>query len=127
MSSFFFYRQLKNENLLNLISNYYTIQDAFILVNAYDETNNIIKIEESSNLNNKILKGKYVTFPLYSYYEILDKIGAIEEIKNINKQKYKVEKIECYFDFDFEKEIDLIDNCDYDLRFGEKKEAFIIY
>jgi len=124
MSSFFFYRHLKNEKLLNLISNTYTIQDAFILVNDYDMSNNIIKIYQSCDLNNKILKGKYVNFPFYSYNEILCKISEIEEIQIKNQKKYKVEKICIYFDLvnDLVNDLDLTK-----LTEKEKREAFIIY
>jgi hypothetical protein len=83
-------------------------------------SNNIIKIEQSCDLNNKILKGKYVNFPFYSYNEILCKISEIEEIQIKNQKKYKVEKICIYFD--------LVNDLDLTkLTEKEKREAFIIY
>ena len=84
MSIFFFYNNLKDTRLINLISSNYTITDGFIYINSY--INNKLDIKG----NNEQLNGKIVYFNL-QLEQILEKINNIHYIHNY--YKYTIEKI----------------------------------
>jgi hypothetical protein len=84
MSIFFFYNNLKDTRLINLISSNYTITDGYIYINNY--INNKLDIKG----NNEQLYGKIVYFNL-QVEQILEKINNIHHIHNF--YKYTIEKI----------------------------------
>ena len=84
MSIFFFYNNLKDTRLINLISSNYTITDGYIYINNY--INNKLDIKG----NNEQLYGKIVYFNL-QVEQILEKINNIHNIHN--NYKYTIEKI----------------------------------
>ena len=91
--------QIYYEDLLNLIDETYIIKDAFTYVSSIDTHNNNININENLDLNNIVLKGKFVNFPLSSYNQVINKICNINELKNKNtsKEKYIIIQNPIYF------------------------------
>ena len=86
-TSFFFYNNLKNIELINKISNKYTEKDGYILVENYDKDFNLT-INSNPQYNNKILDGKIVFFN-YNLEYILDKINYIDGVNNFSNSKNK--------------------------------------
>ena len=60
MIEFFFYNNLKNEELIKKINQQYMIQDSYIYVKDYQ--NNNIMIDTNHNDNKQKITGKYVCF-----------------------------------------------------------------
>lgn len=88
MVKIFFYDKLNDVELIRKISNNFTIHDGYIIIKNYDIENNILEISSNSNINNKILCGKIVSFNM-DIDNILKKINEIEEYKFNN------DKIRC--------------------------------
>ncbi len=93
MTSFFFYKNLINNENINKISYNTTIKDGYINVEYYNSENNILQINPNNNLNNFLLKGKIVTFNDLSFSQIINKINNLDNIKLDNILKYNVELI----------------------------------
>ncbi len=87
MSIFFFYNNLKDTRLIDLISLNYIITDGYIYIKSY--INNKLDIKGT----NEKLYGKIVYLNL-QLEEILEKINNIKNIQN--NGKYTIEKIEIY-------------------------------
>ena len=74
---FFFYYNMKSKDLINKISNNYTINDAKFV----------------DSLNNRHLNGKLVTFKNDTASSIVNKINGISNYVSLGKNiKYKVTK-----------------------------------
>ena len=84
MTTFFFYKNLSNVELLKKINGNFTIDAGYIIIQSYDSENNILCIDNNRENNNKILYGKIVTFNM-KLQDILEKINEIEECKFVNK------------------------------------------
>lgn len=99
----FFYNIFMCDELIKSIDYKSISNNAYILIEDYDENNNII-INNNSKFNNKILIGKLVNFDM-QLKNILEKINNIFEIiqysvvpeykiiKNENNKKYKIDEI----------------------------------
>lgn len=111
MTSFFFYNNLINIELISLINNIYMIKDGYIYIESFDKKKDKLII---SNKNENKLNGKLVNFPTLTLEEINKKLEQIDEIKYKNKNLYVIEKIKVY----------LNDGVDNVINF---KEAYIIY
>ena len=94
MVEFFFYYNLKNQNLLQEINNENdnNIEDAYIYVKNYQNLNTIT-IDTNHNDNKQKLLGKYVYFDNQSLDDILKKIY---ELNIGDKEKYKIHQQNCY-------------------------------
>lgn len=92
MSLFFFYNKLTNIELIKKISKNFEIIDGYVLVDKYDESNNIIQINNTKN-NDVILNGKIVNFLNMKIENIIIKINELEELKDYNRIKYTMETI----------------------------------
>jgi len=90
MSTFFFYNNLINTELIKKINNQYTIEDGYIIVESYNDS--CLKIGEKNVNKNTLLKGKIVQFNI-TLQDVLEKINDIPECKNEKKDKYTVEKV----------------------------------
>jgi hypothetical protein len=131
MIYFFFYNHLFNLDLINKLSPFYTIEEGFVLINNFNKENDILVIDDNSINNNIKLKGKFVSFPMSSLSNIIDKLSKINEIKYKNRESYKLKTINVYFeDIDIDIDIDnTINNNDLvnELNKTHHKEAYIIY
>ena len=87
MVLFFFYQKLTNIELLTKISNNFEINDGHIIIQKYDEENNILEISDNLINNNTILYGKLVNFNNMKIEDIIQKISKINECKFKNKYK----------------------------------------
>ena len=76
MVYFFFYN---NHLLFEKINNKFEINDAYIIIENYNEENNILEISNNNKNNNKILLGKIVKF---------DNINIMENILKIIIKNY---------------------------------------
>jgi hypothetical protein len=85
MSTFFFYNNLKNTELIKKINNHFTIEDGYI-------TENCLSSLKGENENKNTLKGKIVHFNI-TLQDVLEKINGIPECKSEKKDKYTVEKV----------------------------------
>lgn len=104
MTDFFFYNNLKENNLLKEIHDDYQKKDSYIYVKDYQDLNNII-IDTDVTKNIFILNGKYVSFLNITLDEILHKINGL----NIGKKdKYEIRQIKCYIKNSVEKYVYLI-------------------
>ena len=92
MVRIFFYNKLTNIELIKKINNNFEIENGYIIIQNYDNENNILEINDNKSLNNKILNGKIVNFDM-KIYDIVNKINEIEECKLENKIKYTVDTI----------------------------------
>ena len=113
MTSFFFYNNLINIELISLINNIYMIKDGYIYIESFDKKKDKLIISNKNENINK-LNGKLVNFPTLTLEEINKKLEQIDEIKYKNKNLYVIEKIKVY----------LNDGVDNEINF---KEAYIIY
>ena len=87
MVLFFFYNKLTNIELIKKINKCFEIKDGYVLINNYDNVNNIINISDKSIDNNILLKGKIVNFNM-KIEDIIIKINEIEECRFKNKITY---------------------------------------
>jgi glycine cleavage system H lipoate-binding protein len=101
MSTFFFYNNLKNVELIKKINNHFTIEDGYITLESCDPS------LKGENENENTLKGKIVHFNT-TLQDVLEKINDIPECKSEKKDKYRVEKV-------------------WVTRNGSRSEAYIIY
>jgi hypothetical protein len=92
MVKFFFYNKLTYVELLKKITNHFEISDGYIIIQNYNIKNNILKIDDKSLNNTKILYGKIVDFNM-KFDDVIKKINEIEGCKFENKIKYKLETI----------------------------------
>lgn len=97
MSTFFFYKNLKNVELIKKINKHFTIEDG-LLESCYPS----LKCE-----NENTLKGKIVHFNT-TLQDVLEKINDIPECKSEKKDKYTVEKV-------------------WVIKHGGRSQAYIIY
>jgi len=93
MIEFFFYNNLKNEELIKKINQQYMIQDSYIYVKDYQ--NNNIMIDTNHNDNKQKITGKYVCFLNITFDEILKKIN---ELNIGTKEKYHIHQTYCYLE-----------------------------
>lgn len=88
----FFYKNVINIELIKMINNF-EINDGYVLVESYDNENNILKISNSSIHNNTILYGKIVKIDM-KIEDVIEKINKIQELKFENKTtKYSLTTI----------------------------------
>ena len=80
MVLFFFYDKLTNIELIKKINERFEISDGYVLINRYDNINNILEISDNSINNMNILHGKIVSFNM-NIEDIIIKINEIEECK----------------------------------------------
>lgn len=99
MSTFFFYNNLKNTELIKKINTHFTIEDG--LLESCDPS------LKGENENENTLKGKIVRFNI-TLQDVLEKINGIPECKSEKKDKYTVEKV-------------------WVTRYSGRSEAYIIY
>jgi hypothetical protein len=93
MVFFFFYKKLTNIELIKKISTNFTINDGCIIIQNYDDENNILEISNEPVNNNKILHGKLVHFNM-KLEEVIEKINGIQERKfNAKETKYTLNTI----------------------------------
>ena len=92
MVLFFFYDKLTNIELIKKINERFEISDGYVLINRYDNINNILEISDNSINNMNILHGKIVSFNM-NIEDIIIKINEIEECKFKNKLKYTMNTI----------------------------------
>ena len=93
MVFFFFYKKLTNIELIKKISTNFTINDGCIVIEKYDDENNILEISNQPINNNKVLHGKLVHFNM-KLEEVIEKINGIEECHFSNKKtKYTLNTI----------------------------------
>jgi hypothetical protein len=93
MTTFFFYKNLTNVNLIQKINNTFEIFDGYVLVHSYDENNNILNISDNPTENNTLLYGKIVYFKM-TLNDVIKKIDNIDECKFKNKNtKYTLTTI----------------------------------
>jgi len=92
MVEFFFYYNLKNQNILQEINHNNNIKDAYIYVKNYQNLNTIT-IDTNHNDNKQKLLGKYVCFDNQSLDDILKKII---ELNIGEKEKYHIHQQNCY-------------------------------
>ena len=85
MTTFFFYKNLCNIELIRKINEIFEIHDGYINIENYDMENNILQINNYSLNNNKLLYGKIVKFNM-------NVVDIIEKIKNIKECHYKNDK-----------------------------------
>jgi hypothetical protein len=104
MVNFFFYKKLTDIKLINNINSEFEIDDGTVLVQKYDNENNILEISDNIENNTFLLHGKIVSFNM-KFEDVINKINEMKEIINENKQElFNVKKI-----------------------IVNKKEAYIIY
>ena len=84
MSTFFFYNNLMNTELIKKINNHYTIQDGYVIVESHNKELSRLKIGEKNENKNTLLKGKIVHFNII-LQDVLEKINEISECKNQEK------------------------------------------
>lgn len=86
MVFFFFYKKLTNIELIKRITTNFTINDDCIIIEHYDDENNILEISNQPINNNKVLHGKLVHFNM-KLEEVIEKINGIQECKFSNKKQ----------------------------------------
>ena len=93
MVNFFFYKKLTDIKLINNINSEFEIDDETILVQKYDNENNILEISDNIENNTFLLHGKIVTFNM-NFEDVIKKINEMKEIINENNQElFNVKKI----------------------------------
>ena len=93
MTKFFFYKALKNEELIQKISLNYELSDGYTFVHYYDKDNDVLEIGNKDVRKSVLLCGKIVSFNS-SLQDVLHKISTIDECKFKDfKEKYYVETI----------------------------------
>lgn len=80
----FFYKNFTNTELIKMINNNFEINDGYVLVESYDNENNILKISNTSRHNNTLLYGKIVNFDM-KLEDVIEKINKIQECRFKNK------------------------------------------
>lgn len=123
MLYFFFYNHLFNLELINKLSPYYTMENGYVFVKHFNKENDILTIDDNSKNNNNKLKGKFVSFPMSSLSNIIDRLSTINEIKYRNRELYKLKTIYVYFE-DINNEGETDDETNLNNNY---KEAYIIY
>ena len=92
MVRFFFYNKLNNLELIKKINKHFEIFDGYIIIQNYDNENNILEISDKPSNNTKLLYGKIVYFDM-ELVDVIKKINEIEDLKLENKIKYTLEEI----------------------------------
>ena len=85
MSSFFFYDNLKNKEMVQQIYPHFEMFDGYILVEKYDEKTNILHVNDSKEQNDILLHGKIVKFRGARMEYIIQQINDTSELHNKNK------------------------------------------
>jgi hypothetical protein len=92
-STFFFYNNLSDLDLLKRISHTFEVCDGYIIVENYEKQKNILEINENPMKNNTVLNGKIVSFKL-KFEDVVAKLCRFDECKFDNKDtKYKIEQL----------------------------------
>lgn len=97
MIDFFFYHNLKNTELLNQLKLHYKMNDSYIYISDYENSNNIIINEKDHNENKIKLTGRYVNFYNENNLDNIIKNIIDLNIGNENK-KYKIIQYECFLE-----------------------------
>lgn len=85
MSSFFFYDNLKNKEMVQQIHLHFEMCDGYILVEKYDEKTNILHVNDVKEKNDVLLYGKIVKFHGARMEYIIQQINDMSEVHNKNK------------------------------------------
>jgi hypothetical protein len=89
MIRFFFYDKLTNIELIKKISDDFTINDGYVMIQNKD---NLLENIGDKIINNNLLYGKIVYFNM-NIYDVLKKINEINECRNNTKTKYTINSI----------------------------------